>query len=55
MKNVAVSDALKEVWKIKEEIYEEDKNCSLLESLNRAHRIAEKIIKERRWRNYQIS
>ena len=33
--------------RIKEEIYKEDKECSLLESLKRAHNITEQILKEK--------
>jgi len=51
MKTEAISNALKEVWGLKEAIYQEDKDCSVLESLRRAHRVTEQVLKERIKRN----
>lgn len=48
MKSKTISKALEEVWEIKERIYQEDKDCSMLESLKRAHKITEQILKERK-------
>lgn len=50
MKKNNVSKALEEVWEIKEKIYKEDKDCSVLESLKRAHKAAEKILKTRKFK-----
>lgn len=47
MKTNVISRSLEEIWKIKEEIYKEDKECSLFESLKRAHIVAEQILKEK--------
>lgn len=47
MKTNVISKSLEEIWEIKERIYEEDKDCSLLESLKRAHNVAEQILKEK--------
>ena len=47
MRTKAISKAIEEVWEIKERIYQEDKDCSLLESLKRAHKVAEQVLKER--------
>lgn len=47
MKSKTISKALEEIWEIKERIYQEDKDCSILESLKRAHKITEQILKER--------
>lgn len=48
MKSKTISEALEEIWEIKERIYQEDKDCSMLESLKRAHKITEQILKERK-------
>lgn len=47
MKTNVISKSLEEIWEIKERIYEEDKDCSLLESLKRAQNVAEQILKEK--------
>ncbi len=45
MKSKIVLKALEEVWEIKERIYREDKDCSVLESLRRAHKVTEQVFK----------
>ncbi len=48
MKSKTISEALEEIWEIKERIYQEDKDCSILESLKRAHKVTEQVLKERK-------
>ena len=48
MKNKYISKALEEVWEIKDRIYEEDKDCSVLESLKRAREATQKVLKKRK-------
>ena len=52
MRTKTISKVLEEVWEIKERIYHEDKDCSLLESLKRAHKVAEQVLKERNLDKY---
>ncbi len=42
------SKSLEEIWKIKEQIYKEDKDCSLLESLKHTHDVTKQIIKDKK-------
>ena len=48
MKVEGDSKALEEILEIKDILYEEDKNCSILESLKRAHEITQKLIVEKK-------
>ncbi len=46
MRTKTISKALEEIWEIKKRIYEEDKDCSVLESLKRAHKVTEQIFRK---------